>query len=100
MGRLINRRILLGLLENSNTLLFDVRDPVAFRDGTIPGAINLPVSNMSQLVTYPRNSKVIFFGENETDSNLEIALKYASQTFNDVMYITNKNEYFKTPMKS
>lgn len=94
MGKQINGSKAKQLIKKG-ALLFDVRNPVAFRDGTIPGAINLPVSNMSQLVKYPKTSKVIFFGESLTDPNLDMALKYAMLTFSEVLYLSDKDSYFK-----
>lgn len=60
-------------------VLVDVRSPVAFRDGTLPNALNLPLRSIGLLRKYSTNTKIIFFGESDTDENLDLAIKYASQ---------------------
>ena len=73
--------------------LIDVRSPILFRDGTIPGAINIPTGRLHELVTFPKNVKYIFFGQSSTDPDLKILLNYASQLFVDVYYIESKDSW-------
>lgn len=80
-------------LVNKGALLIDIRNPVAFRDGTITGATNIPISNISQLLSKDKTTKVIFFGENKEDPNLMLMLKYAAQVFTDVYYMDSKDDW-------
>ena len=66
-------------LIEKGALLFDVRDPVSFRDGTLPGAINLTLRQVSTLMKHDRKVPLIFFGNNNEDVNLRSILGYASQ---------------------
>lgn len=66
-------------LINKGALLVDVRNPVAFRNGSLPDAINLPLRSISTLRKYPSNTKIIFFGEADDDKDLELAANYAWQ---------------------
>ncbi len=44
-------------------MLFDTRSPVQYRDGTLPGAISISPRQVSSLMKYPKNTKLIFFGD-------------------------------------
>lgn len=66
-------------LIEKGALLFDVRDPVSFRDGTLPGAINLTLRQVSTLMKHDRKVSLIFFGNNSEDTNLRSVLNYALQ---------------------
>ena len=61
-------------------LLADVRSPVAFRDGHIAGAVNLPLRNLvNKLTALPKSTKVILYSESLTDVDLTQGYKYAEQ---------------------
>lgn len=91
MGKKVNATQVKNL-RNKGAILIDVRNPVVFRDGTVAGATNLVVSNISQLIAYPKHTKFIFFGENKDDPNLKMMLKYATQMFTDVFFLENKDD--------
>ncbi|MGZ8924447.1 MAG: rhodanese-like domain-containing protein [Nitrososphaeraceae archaeon] len=80
-------------LVKQGALLVDTRNPVAFRDGTIPGAKNIPINNISQLLAYDKKINIILFGENDCDNNLLLMLKYASQIFPTVYYLNSKDDW-------
>ena len=61
-------------------LLADVRSPVAFRDGHIAGAVNLPLRNLvNKLTALPKSTKVILYSESLTDVDLTQGYRYAEQ---------------------
>lgn len=67
-------------LVDGGAILIDVRTPVQFRDGTLPGAINLTSRQLSSLLKYPKTTKLVFFGDDTA-----ISVTYAcSLGFTDV----------------
>jgi rhodanese-related sulfurtransferase len=66
-------------LVAKGAMLIDVRDPVAFRDGTIPGAVNISLRRISELVKQPKNRCMILFGTSNDDDTLASALGYVRQ---------------------
>lgn len=83
-------------LVEKGALLVDVRSPVSFRDGTIPGAINLSLRQISSLVREPKKRVLIFFGESETDDTLKAAVNYAMQFgFEQVFSLGSKDNWDK-----
>jgi rhodanese-related sulfurtransferase len=78
-GRPVSGKKARALVERG-ALLFDTRDPVSFRNGTLPGAVNLQLRQVSSaLLPHPKNTKVIFFGESSSDNTLLSAVNYALQ---------------------
>lgn len=63
-------------LADKGAVIIDVRDPVAYRDGTLPGAINMSLRQISQIQKYPKTTPIIIFGEGEQDSTLKAAINY------------------------
>ena len=89
MGKPISKQRAEQLVENG-ALLIDVRDPVSFRDGTLKNAINLPLVNMSQLMTKNKSTKLIFFGKHKQDNDVRLAMSYAVQLkFEHIHYIND-----------
>lgn len=83
-------------LIDKGAVLVDVRNPVAFRDGTLPGAQNLSLRQLSQLLKYPKNTSLILFGEDEDDPTLKSALNYISQYgFSNVYSLGTKDNWEK-----
>lgn len=66
-------------LVERGALLIDVRSPVSFRDGSIPGAINMSIRQVSSLSKEPKTRKIIFFGESDNDDTLKVIINYAFQ---------------------
>ncbi len=97
MGKKINNNYA-GKLIAKGAILIDVRDPVSFRDGTLPGAINITTCNVSRLMTWDKNSKLIFFGNSSQDSDLKTVLKYAHQLrFNNIFYLDDITDFKLLP---
>lgn len=67
-------------LVNKGAMLVDMRSPVDFRDGTIKGAVNLPLRNfVNKLASFNKKQKIVIFGRNITDEDLKIAFNYAER---------------------
>lgn len=83
-------------LVEKGALLVDVRDPVSFRDGSLPGAVNLSLRQLSSLIREPKTRKLIFFGEAENDDTLNAAINYAYQFgFTEVFTLGSKDSWTK-----
>lgn len=83
-------------LLDKGAKLFDVRDPVSFRDGTITGASNLSLRNVSTLMKLPKNTKLIFFGTTDDDENLKAIINYVLQFgFTEVYSLGSKENWDK-----
>jgi len=83
-------------LVEKGALLIDVRSPVNFRDGSIPGAVNLSLRQISSLVREPKTKTLIFFGETEADENLVASTNYAAQMgFTQVFSLGTKENWDK-----
>lgn len=67
------------IIEKDNAILIDVRDPVSYRDGTLPNAINVSLRNISSLAKFPKTTKIIFFSSTNEDDNLAASINYAVQ---------------------
>jgi len=94
-GQKINGKRAQKLLENG-AKLYDVRDAVAFRDGTLPGAVNLPLRQVSTLMKLPKDTKLILFGASNDDENLKHILNYISQFgFTEVYSLGAKENWDK-----
>ena len=83
-------------LVDKGAMLIDVRDPVSFRDGSLPGAVNLSLRQLSSLVKEPKKRNLIFFGESTDDETLQAAINYAYQYgFTEVFSIGTKENWTK-----
>lgn len=67
------------LSKRAKTVLIDVRSPVAFRDGTLPHAVNVVPSKASLLIKYPVTTKLILFGASDGDPDIGSVANYAFQ---------------------
>lgn len=81
-------------LVEKGGLLFDVRSPIMFRDGTLPGATNISPRQVSTLMKHPKTTKLVFFGESNDDPNIEAMINYATQIgFMDVFTFGSINNW-------
>lgn len=53
-------------------ILVDLRDKQLFRDETLPGAINIPMNEISALYSLPKNKRIVLFCQHG-DYSKEIA---------------------------
>jgi rhodanese-related sulfurtransferase len=67
-------------LVDKGAKLVDVRSPVAFRDGTLPGAQNVSLRQVSSLFKLPKDTKIIFFGDTNDSEDLIFAVNYMVQS--------------------
>lgn len=78
------------LIKEKNGILVDVRDPVAFRDGTMEGAVNLSLRQLSTLQRYQRSTPIILYGESD-DTAVATAANYLIQFgFNKVFSVDKR----------
>lgn len=66
-------------LVEKGAVLLDVRNPVAFRNGSLPGAVNINARTVSSLLKHPKNTKLIFFGDADDDGTIVTMINYATQ---------------------
>ena len=88
MGTKVNITKAKKMMEKG-AILIDTRSPIDFRNGTISGAVNITIGNVSKLITYKPDTKTIFFGKD--DENLKVVMNYASQRFSNI-YILEDHE--------
>jgi len=85
----INMQKAQKLINEKSGLLVDVRDPVSFRDGTIAGAINLSLRQLSSLQRHPKTTPIVLFGKTDRDIAVDTAANYLIQFgFNNVYAIS------------
>lgn len=76
-------------LVNGGAMLVDMRSPVEYRNGTIEGAVNLPLKNFLNTITgMPKNSKIIVFSTSTSDSDLVAGINYAMQLGFDKLFMS------------
>ncbi len=64
-------------LADGGAKLIDTRTPVQFRDGTLPGAVNISPRQASTLITYyPKSTKLVFFGDDQ--ATIDACMNYAT----------------------
>jgi len=85
------------LVDEKDAMLVDTRSPIEFRNGTLPGAVNLPMRNLMNTLMEHRESKtpIIIFGDNE-DSTLSMAVTYAENLRVKLFVLKNMDDWTKT----
>lgn len=67
-------------LVDDGAILVDMRSPVAFRDGHIEGAINLPLKNFTNmLMKTAKNTKIIMYADTLDSVELTSGFNYTEQ---------------------
>lgn len=83
-------------LVEKGAMLIDMSSPVSYRDGSLPGAVNMSLRQLSSLIREPKSKTLIFFGESEDDGTLQAAIKYAYQFgFTEVFSLGVKENWNK-----
>ena len=60
-------------------MLVDMRSPVAFRDGHVAGAVNLPLRNfVNRIMPLDKKTKIIIYSDAVTDADIKHGLNYAT----------------------
>jgi rhodanese-related sulfurtransferase len=75
----INQKKAAELISKKQAKLFDVRDPVSFRNGTVMGAKNLALRNVGELRKLPTTTHVIFYDAGMENSDLAMTINYVTQ---------------------
>lgn len=101
--KMISKNKALELIQRG-ALLVDMRSPVAYRDGHVEGAVNLPLRNFTnKIMGMDKKTKIIIYGDEITDAVLRQGDMYAETLgFVDVFiadYKTLTAETAHTPHK-
>jgi rhodanese-related sulfurtransferase len=79
LARFANKELVEKLMSRK-ALLIDMRSPVAFRNGSVEGAVNLPLRNfLNKLGGLDKKTKLIVFGDTQEDSDIVTGINYAQQ---------------------
>jgi len=91
-AKFIDKKRVEQLLEKG-ALLVDMRSPVAFRNGSISGSVNLPLKNfLNKLSGLDKKTKLILFSDTAEDADVKTGINYAAQLgFNNLFF----SEYMK-----
>jgi rhodanese-related sulfurtransferase len=74
-GKLINEAQAKAL-SAKGAMVADLRDPVAIRDGSMPGTIPITLRQVSMFQSHPKDSNVVLIGAESDPSTVEAALRY------------------------
>jgi Rhodanese-like domain len=58
------------------TVVIDLRDPVAYRDGSLPGSKNYTLRQISTLSAHPKDKTLVVVGDPVDPSTLSAAVRY------------------------
>lgn len=87
-------------LITKGALLVDMRSPVAFRDGHIPGAVNLPLLNfVNKIMGLDKSKKIIIYGDAVTDDVLRQGNNYAETLGFSSVFVTDYKSLKEEPPK-
>lgn len=78
------------MMETKKAMLVDMRSPVQFRDDPIPGAVNLPLRNLTNtlMLAKDKSKPVIIFGVRSDDTDVKMGVTYAENLSFDT-YVTD-----------
>ena len=77
-GKHVNGERLEKLIKNG-AKVYDVRDPVRYRDGALSYAENMQLRQVSKLLTINKNTTLVFMGDKADSGTITQFLQYASQ---------------------
>lgn len=76
-------------LTERGAMLVDMRSPVEFRNGTVEGAVNLPLRNFTNtLMGLDKTTKIIMFSGSQDDSDLTAGINYATQLGFNTLFVS------------
>lgn len=89
----INKARMQQLLEkNPTAIIVDMRSPVAYRDGHVAGAVNLPLKNfINKIMSMPKDTVIIAYSTNFDDVDLVRGFNYAEQLGFTKLYAAEYN---------
>jgi rhodanese-related sulfurtransferase len=92
-GKKINGKRAKALLERG-ARLYDMRDAIAFRDGTLPGAHHVVLRRISEIFKLPKGTSIILFGHGYDDPDVVSAANYLEQYgYINVYNLGSKDEF-------
>ncbi len=89
----INKARMQQLLEkNPTAVIADMRSPVAYRDGHVAGAVNLPLKNfINKIMSMPKDTVIIAYSTSFDDVDLVQGFNYAEQLGFTKLYAAEYN---------
>lgn len=76
------------LQSKKDVFLVDMRSPVAFRDGHISGAVNLPLKNfLNKIMGMPKDAVIVAYSTSFNDIDLTQGFNYGEQLGMTNMYV-------------
>lgn len=88
-------RELVNQLMKKECILVDMRSPIEFRDGTIAGAVNLPLKNfLNTIAGLNKKTKIIVFGNSEEDADVTTGINYAARLGFNNLYVSSFNRLY------
>ena len=80
-------------LVGRGAMLVDMRSPVAFRNGSIDGSINLPLKSfLNKLTGMDKKTKLILFSDNSEDVDVKTGINYAVQLGFNNLFVSEYKE--------
>lgn len=68
-----------SLMSKKGAILVDVRDPISFRDFSVPNSVNVPLNRISTLYTLVKTQHIIIANIDSNDTDVVMALQYLEQ---------------------
>lgn len=91
----VNKKRALALV-GKGAMLVDMRSPVDFRDGSVPGAQNLPLKNfLNKIVGMNRKQKFVLFARDIEDADMKNAANYAEQLGFEELFVSEYKQLIK-----
>lgn len=85
-------------LVKRGALLVDMRSPVAFRDGHVEGAVNLPLRNfVNRIMSMDKKTKIIIYSDAVSDDVLRQGNTYAENLGFSEIYIADYTSLTEEP---
>jgi 3-mercaptopyruvate sulfurtransferase SseA len=80
-------------LVKKGAKVIDMRSPVSFRDGSVPGAVNLPLKPfLNKLMAFDVKEKIILIGTTLDLPDLKTAYNYADKLGCQNVYVADYNQ--------
>jgi rhodanese-related sulfurtransferase len=80
-------------LVGRGAMLVDMRSPVAFRNGSIDGSVNLPLKSfLNQLAGLDKKTKLILFSDTSEDADVKTGINYAVQLGFNNLFVSEYRE--------
>lgn len=64
---------------DNGAVVVDIRSPVLYSKDHLENSINIPLRNISQLMTIGKNKKILFVSSNDKDLELQQVKNYSEQ---------------------